>query len=730
MITRRDFLKAGAGFSIAFVLPISVAAAAAGDEKDPKSVNAWLDINEDGTVSLHAGKVELGTGIKTAMAQLVAEELDVSISDVTVLMGDTATSINQGPTVGSLSLQTGSVPIRKAAATAREAIIKKASVLLNVPTTQLFTEAGSVRVLSDAKRRIAYKNLLPDTWAALAVDDAIILKSAADFKVIGRDVPRVELPGKVNGTHEFIHNLRLNGMVHARVVHPPYPGSVIKNVDRSSVSKYPGLVDVIVRNNFVAVVCKTEFQAVAAARALTIEWILPSSSVDSASVFDDMAKQRGELKTLRKKDGNPQVSAISSRRFSAVYRTPLQTHGSIGPSCGVADVRKDSARIWSATQGSFPLRDALAELLQLPVNKVRVIWQEGSGCYGHNGADDASAEAALLSQMLGIPVRVQWMRHDEHGWDPKGPATETEVKGAIDANGAIQDWDYVVSSPSHVARPGGSANNLLPGQLLGLAPKANQIGADHCAATLYQFPKESVAVRWLPRSVLRASAMRGLGAFSNAFANESFMDELASSMSLDPIDLRKNHLVDPRAIAVLDRVRSLSQWESKRERNNSVAGVVRQGVGVAFVRLDRGGAFVATVCCVEVNTENGDIRVTNVYVAHDCGLIVNPDGLRNQIEGSVVQSISRSLKEEIKFSATELQSLDWGSYPIIRFSELPSEIAISLIDRPDQPVAGAGEPTAVTIAPAIANAVFHATGVRLRQIPFTPEAFKRSASHA
>ena len=729
MITRRTFLQAGAGLCVAFSLPIKLAAAAAGDAKDAKTVNAWLDIGRDGKVILHAGKVELGTGLQTAMGQLVAEELDVAMADVIVQMGDTASAVDQGPTVGSLSLLTVTPPIRKAAATARAAIVARASAQFGVPANALITRAGHVYSMDGANRKIAYSDLLPSDWSVLAIDDAVTLKKTADFSVIGREVPRVELPAKVNGKHAYIHNLRLPGMLHARVVHPPYPGATLKNVDRGSVAKSPGLVALVVKENFVAVVCQKEFQAVAASRALAIEWSLPASAVDSASAYKDMAAQSVPLKVARGKGDAARALASSARPLKAVYRTPFQGHGSIGPSCGVADVRKDSATIWSATQGSFPLRNSLAAMLQLPIDRVRVVWQEGAGCYGHNGADDASAEAALLSQMVGKPVRVQWMRHDEHGWDPKGPAMEIAFEGAINADGAIQAWNCLISSPSHVTRPNGTANNLLPGQMLGLPAKPALIGAEHCALTLYQFPNETVAVRWLPRSLLRSSSLRGLGAFSNAFANESFIDELAASVAMDPIDLRKTHLIDPRAIAVLDDVRRLSQWDAKRKAGGarSDRGGVRQGAGLGFVRLDRGGAYVATVCSVEVDMQSGAIRVANVYVSHDCGLIVNPDGLRNQIEGSVIQSISRTLKEEVKFSATEMQSLDWNSYPIVRFSEAPDDIAISLINRPDQPAVGAGEPSAMTLAPAIASAVFHATGVRLRQIPLTAENFKMHA---
>jgi nicotinate dehydrogenase subunit B len=372
------------------------------------------------------------------------------------------------------------------------------------------------------------------------------------------------------------------------------------------------------------------------------------------------------------------------------------------------------------------LRDALASLLRIPKDKVRVIWAEGAGCYGHNGADDASAEAAVLSQTLRRPVRVQWMRFDEHGWDPKGPATEMQVKASVGKDGMIESWSYVVSTPTHVSRPSGSAGNLLPGRLMGLPPKPIRIGGDHCARTLYRFPNEHVVVRSLPDGPLRPSALRGLGAVPNSFANESFMDELAHLAGRDPIDFRLAHLEDERAQAVLREVRQISDWTNQRMLPAKANASLREGIGVAFARLEPGGAYVAAACCVAVDVQSGDIRVTRVFVAHDCGLIINPDGLRNQIQGCVVQTLSRTLKEEVQFSRKEMISIDWITYPILKFSELPSEVAISLLDRPDLPPVGAGEPTALTIAPAVANAVFHATGKRVRKTPFTPAEFKRS----
>ncbi|WP_028222017.1 xanthine dehydrogenase family protein molybdopterin-binding subunit [Paraburkholderia oxyphila] len=746
MTTRRQFLKTGGGLAISFTLPLSALswassanavvsegpaardAPAGGKSQDAARVSAWLAIDKQGDVTLYAGKVELGTGVQTALAQLVAEELEVPVDRVIVLMGDTATAVDQGPTVGSMTMKTSTLPVRRAAATARSHIVTRASALWGVAPGQLATRAGHVYERSNLARSRAYADVLPEDWTSFTVDETVALKPSSGFSVIGTAVPRVELPAKVNGSHIYLQNIRLPNMVHARVIHPPIDGATLSRVDRKSVEKMPGFIDMIVKGNFVAVVCEEEFQAVLASRALALalEWSPRKAGVDSAHVYDAMRSEHSVDEVLRT-NGNPdRGNSEAVKRLVATYRAPYQTHGSIGPSCGLADVKADSATVWSATQGSFPLRDAIAELIGLPREKVRVVWTEGAGCYGHNGADDASAEAAFLSQALKRPVRVQWMRNDEHGWDPKGPATEAQIQASLDAEGNIGRWIYTISTPTHISRPMGSAGNLLPGRLMGRAPKPVRIGGDHCARTLYRFANERVTVRWLPDGPLRPSALRGLGAVANTFANESSMDELARLAERDPIDFRLAHLTDERAKAVLQEARRISNWNARRAAATQANAAEKEGVGVALARLEPGGAYVAAVCCVAVNAQTGETRVSRVFVAHDCGLIVNPDGLRNQIQGCVVQTISRTMKEEFRFSATAMLTLDWASYPILRFSECPQEVQISLINREDQPPVGAGEPTALTIAPAIGNAIFHATGVRIRKTPFTASQFKAS----
>ncbi len=393
----------------------------------------------------------------------------------------------------------------------------------------------------------------------------------------------------------------------------------------------------------------------------------------------------------------------------------------MGPSCAVAEVSNSQATIWSATQGAHQLRPTIANLTGITNANVRVIYVEAAGCYGHNAADDAAADAALLSQAVGKPVRVQWMRYDEHAWEPLGPAMVMEVRGGLDQQGNVTAWDYQVWTPTHSSRPNGSAGSLLAGANTGMsAGTPNQSGADRNANHTYDFKNNRVMVHWLNSSPLRASALRGLGSPQNTFANESFIDELANAAGADSVEFRLRNMSDPRATAVLEAAAKKSGWPNRPAPSR--AGF-KSGRGVAYVRYDRTEAYVAAVVDVEVNPADGQIRVTRVVVAHDCGLIINPDGLRNQIEGNVIQAISRTLKEEVTFDRSRVTSLDWRLYPILRFPEIP-EVVIELIDRPEQPSVGAGEATTSAIPAAIANAIFNATNVRLRTIPFTPERVK------
>ncbi len=549
--------------------------------------------------------------------------------------------------------------------------------------------------------------------------------------MVGASVPRVEIPAKVAGIHEYVQNVRLPGMLHGRVVRPSSIGARFERVDEDSLRGLPGLVKIVRTADFVGVVCEREEQAIRAAQALQVTWREAATLPEMSELYPTLRAMQTTDKTLMDVGDVGGALAGAAKTAHATYEWPFQMHGSIGPSCAVADVRPDGATIWCASQGVFALRPALAQLLKLPPEQVRVIFAEGAGCFGHNGQDDAAADAALLSQAVGRPVRVQWMRHDEHGWEPKGCPMVMDVRGGLDGPGAVIAWDYAVWSPTHFSRPAGNAGNTLAGQLVGLTPKTVFIGGDRNARHSYVGPNTRVIIHWLAAVPLRVSTLRGLGAPQNSFANESFMDELAAAAGADPVEFRLRHLKDPRAIAVLKAVAKLAGWTSRPSpKPGAGGGGIAAGRGVAFLQYDNTDAYVAAVAEVEVNRTGGQVRVRRVAIAHDCGLIINPNGLKNQIEGNVIQAISRALKEEVVFDRSRVTSLDWKSYPILTFSEVPERVEIELLNRPDQPAVGAGEPTTCPIPAAIANAIFDATGVRLRAVPFTPDRVKAGLAQA
>ena len=438
-----------------------------------------------------------------------------------------------------------------------------------------------------------------------------------------------------------------------------------------------------------------------------------------AELHDALAKIPATDRAVTDSGDVPAAIARAAKTVHARYTWPYQMHASIGASCGVADVKQDSATIWSSTQGAHTLKSAIAELLGMPAAGVHVIWTEGSGCYGHNGSDDAAADAALMSQAVGQPVRVQWSRADEHGWEPKGVAMVMEITGGLDASGKIVGWDYAVWTPTHSSRPGaqaGGSANLLAAQLAGATPSGRgSVGGDRNARHTYDIPNTRVVSHSLQSSPLRTSSFRGLGSPQNSFANESFMDELAIAANADPVDFRLRHLTDPRA----DRGRSGSGASREMDGTHEArrGGSATTGRGVAFVQYEGTEAYVAAIVDVEVDVAQRSVRVTRAYVAHDCGLIINPDGLRNQIEGNVIQGISRTLKEAVKFDRGRVTSVDWRSYPILSFAEVPDSIEIELIDHPELPSVGAGEAATSPIPAAIANAIYDATGKRLRDVP-------------
>ena len=730
-ISRRQFLKSAGALVIAFGLPIDLPAQStpalktSGGPLPPSQLDSWLILHKDGGVTVLTGKVELGTGVSTSLRQIVADELDCPFEKISWVQGDTANTVDQLPTFGSQTIKRGGSQLRLAAAEAKTTLLSLAATRLGVPTEALIATQGVISARNDAKKKVSYADLLGGLSFNREVTGKIKPKSSSDYKLVGKSVPRVDIPEKVTGEHIYLQNLRLPGMLHGRVIRPTTMGAKLVSIDEASIKAIAGVVKVVAKGNFVGVVCEREEQALRAARDLKVTWqeahILPAMG----ELFDVLRKIPSNDKPPANHGDVEGALDGAAKKLSATYQWPYQLHASMGPSCAVADVKNGAATLWSATQGAHQLRPTIAQLLGIASANVRVVFVEAAGCYGHNAADDAAADAALLSQAVGKPVRVQWMRHDEHGWEPLGPAMVMDVRGGLDAQGNVAAWDYHVWTPTHSSRPNGRAGSLLAGSLTGMsAGTPNQSGADRNANHTYSFKNNRVMVHWLSSSPIRASALRGLGSPQNTFANESFMDELAAAAGADSVEFRLRHLGDPRAKAVLEAVAKRAEWTGRSATLKTAQGAaIKSGRGVAYVQYDRTEAYVAAVAEVDVNPADGEIRVKRVVIAHDCGLIINPDGLRNQIEGNVIQATSRTLKEEVTFDRSQVTSLDWKTYPILRFTEIP-DVIVELIERPDQPAVGAGEATTSAIPAAIANAAFDATGVRLRTVPFTPERVK------
>jgi nicotinate dehydrogenase subunit B len=740
-------------------------------------VDSWLSINPQGDVTIFVGKVELGTGIMTAFAQIAAEELDVPFARVAVIQGDTDLTPDQGYTAGSMSIQVAKPVLQQAAAEARQILLERAADRLGVPDTELQVHDGVIASTSDPSKSVPYGALVDGPFLRELNGEAP-LKSSQDYAIVGQSVQRIDIPAKVTGGEAYVQDLRIDGMLHGRVVRPHVRtmtgvGATLQSIDDTAARQTPGVVQVVRNGSFVGVVAEREEQAIKASQALKLVWSEPETLPDPNQYYQLMTEQMTDDVEVTHNGDVDGALSTAAQTLEARYQHANQAHASIGPSCAVADVRADSATIYSGTQGVYFLRDAVAPLLGLDKEKVHLIYKEASGCYGHNGADDCAADAAVLSQAVGAPVRVQWMRQDEFAWEPKGPQMYSHVRGGLDAHGNIVAWDYEVWTPTHSTRPDGQEGNLLAGQLVDPpAPPAplTMIGGDRNAPHNYSLPNTRVTVHWVAGAPLRPSALRSLGALANVTANESFVDELAAAAGADPIEFRLRHLADPRAIAVIQRVAEAAAWQSRRSPQASLAqrvaqatpvaavpgaatpvaatavaatpvtnapsggnatpvanatsvagGGVLSGRGVAFNRYETTFAYAAVVAEVEVDPSNGNVRVSRVTVAHDCGIIINPDGLTNQIEGNVIQGISRSLKEEITNDEHLVTSLDWSGYHILTFPEVPDEIRVELINRPDQPAWGAGEITTCPMAAAIGNAIFDATGVRLRTVPFTPE---------
>jgi CO/xanthine dehydrogenase Mo-binding subunit len=721
-LSRRAVLKGGALTVSLALLPKGGLAQGTARMLDRSAVDSFLAVNGDGTVTLFCGKVDLGQGLRAAMPQIAAEELGIGIDTIRYVEGDTALTPDQGRTSGSNGIQVGGMQIRQAAATARKRLIELAAQNLNARPEDLTTADGMVRPKAGGQG-VSFAELVGSRRFDLKLDPKAPLKNPADYTLVGKSVPRPDIPDKCTGRHVYMHDFSVPNMLHGRVIRPPAIGANLVSVDDSSVAHLPD-VKVVRVKDFLAVTAEDEWTAVRAARALKAQWSGGSGLPEQAKLTDVLRADPTHGRETLVSKGTPAASLpAGAKQVSASYFWPMQSHASLGPSCAIADVSANEATIWTASQGTHGNQATFARFLKLPKDKVRLIYIEGSGCYGMNGHEDAAADAAILSRAAGRPVRVQWMREDEHGWDPKGPPQLLDVSGTVSSDGAILDWKTEMWIPQttrgmpNIPLIGPEAAGLddVRGYNTGLI---SQNGEPPYASSSAQ-----VVVNWLKDTPLRPAPIRSPGKPANCFAVESFTDELAAAAGADPLDFRLRGLKDPRGITVLKRVGEMLKWQGRASPGPDTKAQVARGRGLAYIHYKFNEAYVAMGMEVAVERAGGKIKVERVVCAHDCGQLINPDGARAQIEGSIIQTLSRVLVEEVKFDRERVNSVDWSSYPILTFSNVP-KIEIDLIDRPNEKPVGAGEAACTTVGAALANAVFDAAGIRLRTIPFTPERVK------
>jgi nicotinate dehydrogenase subunit B len=700
--------------------------------RNNRRLEGWIRLEGDETVTVFTGKAELGQGILTALAQIAAEELDVGFDKIRMVSADTSRGPDEQYTFGSQSVEQSGGAIRAAGAEARGILLAAAARRFGVRAEELQVRSGTI-IAADG-RRASFWELAKESAGLLKGDIALAAapKKLGDYAIVGKSVNRIDLPGKLTGAPSYVQDMRLPGMVFARVVRPPRYGAGLLAFDEAAVRALPGVVAVVSDGNFLAVAAKREEQAIAARDALvsTVHWS------DDAVELPDMAHLHTELQKLRAETivvssaGQSEPAPGQTKRVSAEYSRSYLSHAAIGPSCAVAWLKDGRMTVWSHTQGAFPLRGDLAKVLGMQNGEVDVVHMPGAGCYGHNGADDVALDAALVARAVpGAPVKLQWMRDDEFAWAPFGPGMAMKVEAALGADGKIVDWSYDVWSNSHAMRPGqpGGVNLLAAWDLKtpfvkSPAPHIPQPfgDGDRNAVPFYELPRKEIRNHLLLDAPVRNGSFRTLGAHGNIFAIESFLDELAEAAGSDPLAFRLAHLMDPRAQAVLQAAADKAGWAPGKQ------GDGQRGRGLAFCRYKSIGMYAAAVVDVEVDRNSGVIKVPRVVMAVDLGLVVNPDGAKNQLEGGIVQAVSLTLKEQVAFDRRQITSRDWSAYPVLTFPEVPS-IDIVLMQRSD-PSLGAGEGSLPPTSAALANAFANATGRRLRKLPMTPERVRASLS--
>jgi CO/xanthine dehydrogenase Mo-binding subunit len=731
--SRREFLKTTGAIVVGFSWGVpGVLAQQATPPRLPGSLNTnrmldgWLRINANGTVTVFTGKCELGQGILTALAQIASDELDVAYDHIEMVSADTARTPNEGQTAGSLSVENSGTALRYACAEARQILLGLAATKLGAPADRLTVADGTI---SGGSGKVTYAALAKEANLKREATAQAKPKPPSQHKTIGKSVQRRDIPSKVTGGQSYVQDMRLPGMVFGRVVRPSSYRAELVSFDEAAIKAMPGVVAVVRDGNFLGVAAEREEQAIKAAQALraSAKWReTPDLPPPAPALFGHLQKMPSQDRVVNEKTaaaaGGGKVSTIE-----ATYTRPFQSHASMAPSCAVAQVKDGKYTVWTHSQGVFPLRRDLAMVLRVPAESITCTHVEGAGCYGHNGADDVALDAILVARATGgRPVKLQWMRDDEFNWEPYGSAMVMQMRARLDDSGSIVDWRHEIWSHPHSTRPASNpGNNLLAGWHIAnpvkQGPSVNGAqpagAADRNAVPLYDFPSQKITLHFITDMPIRTSALRTLGAYANVFALESFMDEVALAAGADPVEFRLRHMKDPRARAVIEECARKASWKPSQKGDGS------HGRGIAFAKYKNLAAYCAVVADVVVDRRTGRVRVTKAVSAVDAGLIVNPDGVVNQIEGGIIQSASWTLKEHVNHDRQRILTRSWADYPILTFLEVP-EVEVHLINRPEERSLGTGEGSQGPAVAAIANAFFNATGVRVRDLPFAPQRVK------
>jgi len=738
-------VSVGAAIPLETVLSIGKAhAQGAKPPLTPDQLSSYIAVNADGTVSAFYGKMDMGHGLHVAIGQIVAEELDVPFKSVKVIMADTALTVNQGGASGSTGIQDGGKQMRVAAAEARRVLVEMAASQLSVPAEKLAVTDGVVSAADDKAKRVSYAQMIGGKYFNVQLDwnkkygnplyapGKAQPKKPSEHKIVGQPIKREDVAPKVFAQEDFVTDVKVPGMVHGRMIRPAVAGSVPVKVDESSIKDIPG-AKVVWDKGFLGVVADKEWDAIQASQKLKVEWSQVNAPFpEQASLYDHIRKASVSKRQIEKENGNVDEAFKSAAKvIEAEYEWPFQSHASMGPACALVEIKDGQVTCWSGTQKSHFQQQGLAAMLGVPVESVRVIWKAGHGSYGRNDADDAAMDAAVMAKAVGKPVRVQYMRDQGTGWDPKGPASVHKVRAAIDAAGKVTAYEFMTKAFSrvNVDTNGSKPFDTLAGQALGIDLKPGD--GFGVPAESYAFENKRAGWETIPplldrSSPLRTSHLRDPVGPQIHFASESFIDEVAAALDVDPIEFRLRHVKDPRDVALLKTVAEKSGWQPRPSPRRDQTGNKVSGRGIAYSQ--RNGTRVAVVAEVDIDRSTGKIWARKFTVAHDCGQIINPDGLVKCIEGNIVQGVSRTLWEEVTFDRKAVTSVDWLTYPILDITETPGDVNVVLINHPEIAPTGAGEPSIRPVAAAIANAIFDATGVRIRRVPFSPDRVKSALS--